>query len=118
METWQEKVDRIIVKVKTFLRRQTWRERMIASGRKDPMICPHCDNYYEYMGEVCLYQGQLHIKVAVNQEARNYLERMIRHLTESEKPKKEKQTEETERERASTTIQEPTNRQLSLFGLP
>nr|WP_148294952.1 hypothetical protein [Gracilibacillus boraciitolerans] len=56
------------------LRRQTGRERVMASGGKDHIVCPHCDNYYDYMGEVCLDQGQLTIKVAVNQEARNYLE--------------------------------------------
>src|SRR5699024_4506632 len=89
MEKWQEQVERSLVKVRETLRRQTWRERVIASGGKDPMICPHCDNYYDYMGEVCLDNGQLDIKVAVNQEARNYLDRMIRYLTHTEKPKKE-----------------------------
>ncbi len=116
IEKWQERVDRILLKVKKTLRRQTWRERVIASGGKDPMVCRHCDNYYEYMGEVCLDNGQLDIKVAINQDAQAYLERMIRYLTSTEKPKKEK-TEETKRKRSFTASQKPTSRQLSLFGL-
>ncbi|UOQ86668.1 IS91 family transposase [Gracilibacillus salinarum] len=116
IEKWQERVNRILLKVKKTLRRQTWRERVIASGGKDPMVCRHCDNYYEYMGEVCLDNEQLDIKVAINQEAQAYLERMIRYLTSTEKPKKEK-TEETKRKRSFTAIQKPTSRQLSLFDL-
>lgn len=117
IEKWQERVDRILLKVKKTLRRQTWRERVIASGGKDPMVCRHCDNYYEYMGEVCLDNGQLDIKVAINQDAQAYLERMIRYLTSTEKPKKRKKTEETKRKRSFTASQKPTSRQLSLFGL-
>lgn len=118
IEKWQEEVERVIIKAKKFLRRQTWRERVITSGGKDPMICRHCDNYYEYMGEVCLDNGQLEIKVAVNQEAKNYLERMIGYCTGKEKPEKEEKTEEAKRERPSAASPKPTNRQLSLFGLP
>ncbi len=45
---------------------------------------------YGYMGEMCLDKGQLDIKVAVNQEAKTNLERMIRYLTSGEKSKKKK----------------------------
>lgn len=27
--------------------------------RKSPMICPNCENCYEYMGELCLDNGEL-----------------------------------------------------------
>jgi hypothetical protein len=37
---WQKQVRKWVVKVQKVLRRQTWRERIIASGKKDPMICP------------------------------------------------------------------------------
>lgn len=78
---WQAKAKRWIVKVKKTLRRQTWRERIIASGRKDPMICPHCENYYEYKGEVCLENGILVIKFAIDQMTKKYLEGEINHIT-------------------------------------
>lgn len=46
-----KKAKRWIVKVKKTLRRQTWRERIVASGKKDPLVCPKCECYYEYKGE-------------------------------------------------------------------
>lgn len=117
IQAWQEKTKRWILKVKKTLRRQTWRERVIASGTKDPMICPHCESYYEYMGEVCLDNGQLDIKIAINEEARAYLERMIRHLTGIQKPQEKEKTKEEERNRAYTAIQKETSHQFSLFGM-
>lgn len=44
LAAWQQGRRRWILKVQKTLRRQTWRERIISSGQKDPMICPHCDN--------------------------------------------------------------------------
>src|SRR5690554_5990992 len=52
LATWQQQARRWVTKVKRTLRRRTWREKIIASGRKDPMICPKCNCYYEYKGEV------------------------------------------------------------------
>lgn len=108
LAAWQQGTRRWILKVRKTLRRQTWRERMISSGQKDPMICPHCDNYYEYMVEVCLENGQLEIKMALSKEARNYLERVIRHITST------KQT--TEKTVRSFTSKEAIH-QLSLFDV-
>jgi hypothetical protein len=92
LATWQQNTKRWILKVKKTLRRQTWRERIIFSGQKDPMICPHCDNYYGYMEEVCLEAGKLEIKIALTKEARSYMERVICHLEGigQEKQKEEK----------------------------
>src|SRR5699024_1374949 len=95
LAAWQQRTKRWIMKVKKTLRRQTWRERVVANGQKDPMICPHCDNYYEYQGEVCPENGTLEIKVALSTDARRYMERVIAHLEETPEAKqtKEKQKE-------------------------
>ncbi|MEI3611355.1 hypothetical protein SPD89_03135 [Pseudogracilibacillus sp. SO30301A] len=91
LTAWQQGRKRWILKVKKTLRRQTWRERVISSGQKDPMICPHCDNNYEYMGEVCPEDGRLEIKVALTVEARNYMKRVIAYLEETPEPKQTKE---------------------------
>lgn len=111
LATWQQGTKRWILKVKKTLRRQTWRERIISSGQKDPMICPHCNNYYEYMGEVCLEGGRLEIKIALTKEAKSYLERVIHHL---EGNGQEKQKEE-KGNRPSAPQEDVC--QLSLFGV-
>lgn len=103
--------------MKKTLRRQTWRERIIATGSKDPMICPHCENYYEYMGEVCLENGQLVIKTAMSKGAKTYLERMISNLTGIQKPQEEEKTKEEKGNRPFTAIQKETSHQFSLFGM-
>jgi len=79
---WQKVTKRWVIKVNKVLRRRTWRERMIATGNKDPHICPKCGNYYEYKGEVCLEEGVLVIKVALGRTAREYLEEEIRYLNQ------------------------------------
>ncbi|MEI3612023.1 hypothetical protein SPD89_06650 [Pseudogracilibacillus sp. SO30301A] len=61
---------RWILKVKKTLRRQTWRERVISSDHKDPMICPYCDNYYDYMGEVCPLGWQTGNKSGINRRSK------------------------------------------------
>lgn len=114
LATWQQKTRRWIVKVKKTLRRQTWRERIISSGKKDPLVCPHCDNYYEYKGEVCLENGHLEIKIALSQEARNYLERVIAHQTPIKEPQK---GEEQKEKRNRSFNSEEGIRQLSLFNV-
>lgn len=111
---WQEGKRRWIIKVWKKLRRQTWRERVIAGGQKDPLICPHCDNYYIYQGEVCLENGQLEIKVALTKEARNYLERVIGYHTSIKEP--QKREEEKEKRNRSLNQKERVD-QLSLFGV-
>lgn len=84
---WQKEAKRWVVKVKKVLRRQTWRERVIASGHTDPLVCPKCGNYYEYKGEVCLEEGLLTIKVALSRTAHDYLEEEIRYLNAKETQK-------------------------------
>lgn len=115
LAAWQQGKRRWILKVKKTLRRQTWRERMISNGQKDPMICPHCDNYYEYMGEVCPENGRLEIKVAITVEARNYMERVINHL-EGIRQEPQKRQEEKEARNQPPTHEEDI-RQLSLFDV-
>lgn len=111
---WQEGKRRWIVRVWKTLRRQTWRERVIAGGQKDPLICPHCNNYYIYQGEVCLEDGQLVIKIALTKEARNYLERVLANGTiikESQKGEEQKE----KRNRSFNTKEDIG--QLSLFNV-
>lgn len=88
---WQKKVRRWIVAFQR-LRRRNWGERQKEQTGNDPRICPHCGNYYEYKGEVCLNEGRLTVRYAVDKMARECLERMIRHFTgnaEKEKQRKE-----------------------------
>lgn len=67
------------------------------------MVCPHCQCYYEYKGEVCLKDGQLEVKHARCETTRACLERMITNFTgikktqteqEEKTPKREKLTKE------------------------
>ncbi|QQK74237.1 transposase [Salicibibacter cibarius] len=110
LAAWQKTKKTWITQVKRTPRRQTWRERVIASGHKGPLRCPKCDNYFEYKGEVCLENGRLVVKVALGETARSYLEREIGHVPRIETPKKEtKKEEETTDESASQ------DRQLCLF---
>lgn len=113
---WQKKAKRWIVKVKKTLRRQTWRERMISSGEKDPFVCQKCECYYEYKGEVCLEDGKLEVKAALCQTSRAYLERVIHHFTSTKKEEKREEKEDG----ISNSVQLPvkqTERQLCLFGV-
>lgn len=93
---WQETVKKRIAKVKAFLRRRTWSQRIKEQTGKDPMVCPKCECYYEYKGAVCLENGQLQIKNAVSAEAKAVLERMISDLTGIEKPQQREKKEETQ----------------------
>jgi hypothetical protein len=74
---------------------------MIATGNKDPHICPKCGNYYEYKGEVCLEEGVLAIKVALGRTAREYLEEEIRYLNQktTQTGQKEKSTKNKQKNR-------------------
>ena len=65
------------MKVKKTVKRRKWEQRIKEQTGKDPMVCPHCQCYYEYKGEVCLKDVQLVIKYASDEVARACLERMI-----------------------------------------
>lgn len=106
LSAWQKKTRRWIVKVKKTLRRQTWRERIVSSGKKDPLVCPKCECYYEYKGEVCLEDGTLEIKVALCPITKAYLERV------PSRAKKERKKETI----TSKPVQEK-ERQLCLFDV-
>lgn len=110
LTTWQQEARRWVTKVKSTIRRQTWRERIIASGQKDPLVCPHCECYYEYKGEVCLNeQGVLEIKVALCPLTKKYLERVIAYFSGI----KEKEAKEEKK----TVRCEQTEHQLCLFSV-
>jgi len=79
VEAWQKTVRRWIVRMNR-LKRRNWCERQTERTGKDPRVCPHCGNYYEYKGEVCLKDGDLIVKYAVGEMARKCLERMIDHI--------------------------------------
>jgi len=97
ISNWQKEVRKWIVNVKKIVKRRTWQQRIKEQTGKDPMICPHCGNCYEYKGEVCLKDGQLEIKYASDEIARNYMERMIYNFTgiEVAKPQKEEKKRPT-----------------------
>lgn len=90
---WQKEAHKWIVKAKRILRRRTWSERMKKKTGKDPMVCPKCECYYEYKGEVCLQDGKLRIKYAACQTSQAVLERMIQDLTGIEETQTSKEKE-------------------------
>lgn len=55
------------------------------------LVCPKCECYYEYKGEVCLEEGILRIKYAACERTRGCLERMIGNLTGKQEAKKQKE---------------------------
>jgi len=77
---WEKQVRRWIVTLQRVMRRN-WSERQKEQSGKDPLVCPHCGNYYEYMGEVCLKDGALTVKYAKGKMARDCMERMIEDVT-------------------------------------
>jgi hypothetical protein len=88
---WQNEVRKWIVRAQKQLKRRNWRERIQRTTGKDPLVCPKCECYYEYKGEVCLEAGQLTIKYAACEKTRGCLERMIRDLTGKQEDKKQKE---------------------------
>lgn len=95
VKAWQETVQRTLVKISRFIERRTWGERLKAQTGKDPMVCPKCECYYEYRGEVYLEEGKLRVKYARCQTTKACLERMIRDLTGIEETKTRKEKEKT-----------------------
>lgn len=91
VSVWQKEARKWIVKAKRVLRRKTWNEKVKECTGKDPMVCPKCECYYEYKGEVCLKDGKLEVKYAVCKTSQECLERMIRDFTGIEKTKKHKE---------------------------
>lgn len=61
------------------------------------MVCPHCQCYYEYKGEVCLKDGQLGIKHARCETSRACLERMIDNYTGIQKTQTKQKEEAPKR---------------------
>jgi hypothetical protein len=94
----------MIVKVKQKLRRRKWSEKIKEQTGKDPLVCPKCECYYEYKGEVCLKEGQLVIKNAVCKTSYLVLERMIKELNghKQEKVHEEKEASAAKPEQSLT----------------
>ncbi len=115
ISSWQKEARKWIVKVKRTITRRSWKQRIKEQTGKDPLLCPHCKNYYEYKGEVCLKEGQLTIKNASCQEARAYLERMIYNLTGIKTTKVEQKEKKVPKLRQDR--QERENGQLHLFAV-
>jgi hypothetical protein len=109
---WQKEVRKWIVNVRKVLRRRRWREKIREGTGKDPMICSVCECYYEYKGEVCLYDGELKVKYAVDDKARRYLKREI----EYGKVKEEKTQKERRNDRVPVSSRKEQG-QLCLFGV-
>lgn len=107
--TWQKRVRKWLVKIKRLVKRN-WSQRIKEQTGKDPMICPHCSNCYEYKGEVCLKEGKLTVKYAKDNMARAYLERMIGDITGDAK----KEDQENRREANAST---PKYGEVYLFSM-
>jgi len=54
---------------------------MKATSGKAPLVCPKCECFDEYKGEVCLEDGRLQVKYARCKQSRACLERMIDDFT-------------------------------------
>ncbi|UJF36528.1 hypothetical protein L0M14_01565 [Paenibacillus hexagrammi] len=91
-------------------------EKIQKASGNDPLVCPKCECYYEYKGEVCLEEGKLKIRYAACKKTKGCLERMIYDLTSIEKTKtskeKEKQTIEPKQAPAIQGV-----RQVSVFDV-
>lgn len=115
VRAWQATVKRTLVKMKQLIRRK-WKERIQAQTGKDPMVCPKCECYYEYKGEVCKEEGQLRVKYASCPTTKATLERMIRDLTGVEEKETSKKEKEVVRECKPPNVGQAA-RQLCLFGM-
>lgn len=111
---YQQTVKRNIVRIKRILKKRRWRQRIKEQTGKDPMVCPKCECYYEYKGEVCLQDGQLTIKYAACDVSRAYLERMIAYFTDIKKPEQEEKEKE---KRDRSPSKEKGSSQLRLFNV-
>lgn len=116
VSAWQKTVRKWIVKAKQILRRRTWREKLLHHTGKDPMVCPNCQCYYEYKGEVCLQEGKLTIAYAVCPTTRKCLEGMIEDLTGVKETKSQKEQKSIVRELPKEE-RERSSGQLCLFGV-
>jgi hypothetical protein len=112
---WQKEARKWIVKIKRTISRRKWDQRIKEQTGKDPLICPHCGNYYEYKGEVCLKEGQLGVKNAVSQIARACLERMIYDFTGIKTAEAQQKEEKAPKQQVYRGV--PEYSQLYLFGV-
>ena len=112
---WQKVARKWIVKIKRTISRRKWDQRIKEQTGKDPLLCPHCGNYYEYKGEVCLKEGQLGVKHAVSQMARDCLERMIYNFTGIKTAEAQQKEEKAPKQQEFRRV--PEYSQLYLFGV-
>ncbi|MCS7464688.1 transposase [Paenibacillus doosanensis] len=111
---WQKEARKQVVRAQRRLKRRNWRERIQRETGKDPLVCPKCECYYEYKGEVCLEAGILTIKYAACERTRGCLERMMQDLTGKQESKKQK--EETTVVHKQLSVVE-TDREVYMFDL-
>lgn len=114
---WQEEVKKKIVKIKKFLKRRTWSQRIKDQTGKDPMVCTKCECYYEYKGAVCLKEGRLVIKNAVCKTSHQVLERMIKEFHGSEEKQNIEKEEKPPITKPKQAPVEQRNDQLCLFDM-
>jgi hypothetical protein len=114
VSTWQKEARKLLVKATKLLKRRSWRERIKTTTGKDPLVCPKCEGYYEYKGEVCLEEGVLTIKYAACSKTRGCLERMIGDLTGKQETKQEEKG--TVQRKQLPAVE--TGSELYLFELP
>lgn len=113
---WQKEARKWIVKIKRIMKRRNWRERVKEGTGKDPLVCPKCECYYEYKGEVCLEDGQLQIKYAACAKTKAVLERMIGDFTRVEETKEYQEKEEVARVHGQVSRREERS-ELHVSGL-
>lgn len=113
---WQQEMQRRIVQIKRYLSRRKWGQRIKEQTGKDPLVCPHCECYYEYKGEVHLKDGTLVIKHALCAQTRACLKGMIEDLTGAKKEKGKEKSQSITRQFPKETREER-SRQICLFDV-
>lgn len=114
---WQQEMRRRIVQIKRYLTRRKWSQRIKEQTGRDPLVCPRCECYYEYKGEVCVKDGHLVIKHARCKQSRACLEGMIEDLTGIKETKSKKEQKSIIRKFPEKTGKER-SRQICLFDVP
>lgn len=117
VNAWQKTARKWIVKAKRILKRKTWSERIGEKTGNDPMTCIKCGCYYEYKGEVCPQDGQLVIKVALCENSKAVLERMIRDVAGVQEPKETREEKESRKCPDKPIPVGENGRQLHLFAV-
>jgi hypothetical protein len=90
----KRKVDKILKVKKNKIPKKSWKERLIESTGKNPLMCERCNIEMEYKGEVCLKLGKLVITYAKCIKSRRCMEELIGYEPPGKKTNAERRRKE------------------------